>query len=384
MGVIVREKKKGSGVWWVYITHQGKRKAKQIGRDKAKADKIAKTIEAKLVLGQLNLDTEPTSPLFKDYAESWLENQIKLLRSRNTHERYQRVLEKHVFPKLGNKHINKVSRSDIRQVLLAVHNKGLSSSSVRLTRDVMSGVFCCAIDEEVLETNPVTNVLKRLGLEKKKKEPTQPLTTEEVQHFLCICLKFSPEFYPLFLCGFRTGMRLGELLALKWSVIDWNKRFIQVDKSYKRGEVSQTKTGKTRRVDLSDQLAETLKTLLIQRKREALKSGHGEEVEWIFHKNGKPISQNSVRNVFKRILKKAGIREIRVHDMRHTFASLLLSQGESPVYVKEQLGHHSIKITVDIYGHLIPSSNRQAVNQLDEQQPSATHTQPEKKESPKP
>ncbi|HSQ85753.1 MAG TPA: site-specific integrase, partial [Desulfobacterales bacterium] len=92
----------------------------------------------------------------------------------------------------------------------------------------------------------------------------------------------------------------------------------------------------------------------------------------------------SVRNVWKRLLKKAGIREMRLHDIRHTFASLLLSNGESPVYVKEQLGHSSIQITVDIYGHLIPSSNRGAVNQLDNPQLPATYAQPKKAEKPQP
>jgi len=69
---------------------------------------------------------------------------------------------------------------------------------------------------------------------------------------------------------------------------------------------------------------------------------------------------------------------MRLHDIRHSFASLLLSNGESPVYVKEQLGHSSIQITVDIYGHLIPSSNRKAVNRLDNLHPSAPYTHPEK------
>jgi integrase len=96
------------------------------------------------------------------------------------------------------------------------------------------------------------------------------------------------------------------------------------------------------------------------------------------------MEQNYIRRIFKRVLKKAGIREMRLHDTRHTFASLLLSNGESPVYVKEQLGHSSIQITVDIYGHLIPSSNRKAVNRLDNSQQSATHTQPAKTEKPQP
>lgn len=88
------------------------------------------------------------------------------------------------------------------------------------------------------------------------------------------------------------------------------------------------------------------------------------------------MEQNYIRRVYKRILNKAGIRDMRLHDIRHTYASLLLSYGQSPVYVKEQLGHSSIQMTVDIYGHLIPSSNRGAVNQLDSTQPNATYPQP--------
>ncbi len=80
----------------------------------------------------------------------------------------------------------------------------------------------------------------------------------------------------------------------------------------------------------------------------------------------------------------AGTREIRLHDIRHTYASLLLSNGESPVYVKEQLGHSSIQITVDIYGHIIPNSNRDAVNRLDTMQPFAPCAQPQEIKSPQP
>lgn len=94
------------------------------------------------------------------------------------------------------------------------------------------------------------------------------------------------------------------------------------------------------------------------------------------------MQQNHARRVFKRVLGKVGIREMRFHDIRHTYASRLLSKGESPFYVKEQLGHSSIQVTIDIYGHLIPGSNRGAVNQLDAPPPSATYPQPAKIERP--
>ena len=91
------------------------------------------------------------------------------------------------------------------------------------------------------------------------------------------------------------------------------------------------------------------------------------------------LEERNVRHVFTRILEKAQLRQIRIHDLRHTFASFLLQQGESIVYVKEQLGHASIQITVDTYGHLIPGANRAAADKLDDvpAQPDATPAQPE-------
>jgi integrase len=122
-----------------------------------------------------------------------------------------------------------------------------------------------------------------------------------------------------------------------------------VNVSFKRGRITPTKTGKARRVDMSDQLGGVLRTFHIQRKKEALQEAKGGVVPFIFHeKNGRHLSQNTVRNVFKRRLGKAGLRDIRLHDIRHDSASLLRSDGASPVYVKEQLGHSGIQMTVDI------------------------------------
>jgi integrase len=135
---------------------------------------------------------------------------------------------------------------------------------------------------------------------------------------------------------------------------------------------------------MSDQLIIALSDLLTKRKQAALKEGRGEPIEIISHKKENYIFQNSIRNIFKRILKKAKIRNMRLHDIRHTYASLLLSNGESPAYVKEQLGHSSIEITVDIYGHLLPSSNREAVNRLDNPHQNAPYPHPEKIEKPQP
>ncbi|GLI36183.1 tyrosine-type recombinase/integrase [Desulforhabdus amnigena] len=380
MGVKVREKSAGSGVWWLFIDHNGQRKAKKVGTDKKLALEAAKKIEAKLTLGDMGLkDPEKKAPTFKEAADLWLHGYIKPLRRETTFERYSDMLKRHVLPTLGSTPINEIARKDVRELLLSVRAKGLSKASVCLVRDVMSGVFNHAIDDEIIEVNPVLGVVKRLNLSRDKQEEVEPLTKEEVGLFLETCKQNRPEYYPLFLTAFRTGMRLGELLGLKWGDVDWNGKFIRVSRSAKRGKITPTKTGKNRRVDMSDQLMNVLKGLQTQRKREALKKGHGVADGFIFlSREDEILSQNTVRNVFKGILRKAGLRDIRLHETRHTFASLLLTDGQSPVYVKEQLGHSSIQMTVDIYGHLIPSSNRDAVNRLDETQPSATQPQPAK------
>ena len=219
-----------------------------------------------------------------------------------------------------------------------------------------------------------------MQLDRGHKQAVDSLTMDEVDLFLSTAEKYYLEQYPLFLCAFRTGMRMGELLALKWGDVDWNSMFIRVERSFKNGRISETKTSRIRRVDMSDQLIQSLRAYYTIRKAEALGSGRGEVVEWIFHRNGEPMAQNSLRNIFKRILRKAGMRDIRFHDIRHTYASLLLSNGESPAYVKDQLGHSSIQITVDIYGHLLPGSNREAVNRLDKSAPSGSPMAPSIKE----
>jgi integrase len=118
---------------------------------------------------------------------------------------------------------------------------------------------------------------------------------------------------------------------------------------------------------MSDQLAEELQRLRVSRAREALVKGWGQVPEWVFcNEEGKPIWKSDFeRRVFHKVLAKAGLRRIRFHDLRHTFASRLIQNGESLAYVKDQMGHHSIKVTVDIYCHLVPGGNKAAVDRLD-------------------
>jgi len=368
MSVTVREKVKGSGVWWLFVNLRGKRKAKKIGKDKKLAVDIASKIKAKIVLGEYNInESKINTPTFREYADKWLYGYIKEIRRDSTFQRYEGILKTYVEPAFGNIPTDELKRGQIKEFIIALNKKGMSASSICLVRDVLSGVLSQALDDEIIQINPAVGVLKKLNLDRSKRITVEPFNMQEMRLFLDTCSENYPEYYALFLTAFRTGLRLGEFLAIEWGDVDWNSHYIWVRRSYKAGKVGKTKTGKERRVDLSNQLFDELLQLHTLRKAELAKEGiEGEVTGIVFDREGKHIEQNFIRRIFQDILSKAGLRSIRLHDIRHTYASLLLTNGDSPVYVKEQMGHSSIQITVDTYGHLIPNSNRDAVNRLDD------------------
>jgi len=177
------------------------------------------------------------------------------------------------------------------------------------------------------------------------------------------------------------------LVSLKGIDLDFKGRFIHVRRNLSRAIISVTKSGKDQRVDLSEQLTEVLSDLVSRRRAEALRREMEKLAEerrdaatvvnevmedWLFRtpdlqsRGGTRIDPSNLRKLFNRLLTDAKLRRVRFHDLRHSFASLLLQNGESLTYVKEQMGHSSINVTVDIYGHLVPGGNRQAVDKLDD------------------
>ena len=200
------------------------------------------------------------------------------------------------------------------------------------------------------------------------------LTAKEVQQFLKAAQEIWPEFYPLFLMAVRAGLRRGELVALQWGDLqlgrdaDQTDRFILVQHNFVRREHTTTKSKKSRRVDLSRELRRVLVELRDRRLLEAYLRGKNDiSEELVFRSPEGTIldPDNLYHRMFLPVLAKAGIRKIRLHDLRHTFGSLLLQNGASIVYVKEQMGHSSIQVTVDTYGHLIPGANVSFVDRLD-------------------
>jgi integrase len=166
----------------------------------------------------------------------------------------------------------------------------------------------------------------------------------------------------------RAGLRLGEGFALQWPDFDFAGREIRVARAFSDGRLDTPRSGHGRTVDMSRQLEAVLQHLLTERKAETLRRGWREMPTWVFcTTTGTMLNKGNVRRVFVRLLKRAKLPlHFSPHSLRHTFASLLLQQGESPVYVQRQLGHASIRLTVDTYGKWLPMGNKAAVDRLDD------------------
>jgi integrase len=365
MGVKVREKNPGE--WWLYINHDGKRKSKKIGKDKKLAIEAARKIEAKLTLGDVGITEKADRvPTFEEYAESWLDNYGATAIKYSTLESYRNELRNHIMPVFGKMALDEITRTDVKQFLYAMQKKGLAGATVRKHLAYFGNIINHAIDDEIIKVNPAQK-LSKLIPRKDRKTDLNPLSREEIQVLLETVQGLYPRHYPFFLCAARTGMRLGELLGLEWGSVDFFGRFIEVRQAFSRHRLTSPKNKRIRKVDMSLQLAAVLKAHKNAMREEALKLGQP-VTKWVFsQENGKALTATTIANrIFHRCLDRAGLRRVRFHDLRHSFASILIQQCESLAYVKEQMGHHSIQITVDIYGHLAPGGNKGAVDRLDD------------------
>lgn len=378
MGVRVRERPKGSGQWWVFMSHAGKRKAKKVGTDKARAEEVAEKIRAKIVLGDLNIEKlSNRCPSFGGYAEIWMALPQEWKES--TRESYQSNLDNHVLPVFENRRLDTIGRKELKGFFTRLLAGGLALSTVKIIRAPLNGVLEHAFDSEIIESNPCHGIkLPR----KKNKFNVTPLTEKEaVQMIESAKTYLAGYYYPLILCAVRTGMRIGEMKALKWSDIDFKKRQIEVTRSCRRERITDTKNHKSRRVDMTPLLSETLKKHKTYQKKAGLKRGQPMP-EWVFaNKNGKIIRRAVFENALNRCLDAAELQRIRIHDLRHTYATIRLLRGHNIGDVSYQLGHSSIKMTYDIYAHWMPGKFKNEVDELDVLQPAATYTQPGKIEN---
>ena len=385
MGVTIRQKVPGKGnPWWIFITHAGRRTSRQVG-DKKAAEKAASDIRYLLQRGKFEFEEKkkPAMPTFKQYAEKvFMTEYAAHNHKESTQDSYGDVLKNHVYDAIGNKPLDQITKQDIKDLLIKKRNDGYAPATVKLIKAYMASIFEYAVgDDEILRVNPVRSLGKRMQETMRKKdlsEEINPLTREELSLLLWTVEAHFPDHYPLFLLLARTGMRIGEALGLQWGDIDFNGRFIEVKRQYSKGRLSIPKNGKTRRVDMSSQLCETLRI----HQAKTCPTGENSTEKFVFtNQAGNLIDLDHWRvRVFNEALKKAGLRKVRVHDLRHSYATIRISEGHDIVDVSHQLGHHAEAFTLKVYHHWKPGKRKSEVDALDDQvltNPSAPQLHPD-------
>lgn len=233
MAITVRQKVKGKGnPWSIFIHQHGKITQKVVG-DKKLADVLAAKLRKELVMGELRLDAEEKnkSPEFSNYADHYIETYAKTTTKQNTWRGYETIIRLHLNPAWKGKQLDEIKRADVKRLLLQKQQDGLKSGTVDNIKALISGIFTNAYEEEILSANPALKMGKYIQKDDRKKN-MKFLTKEQIATFLITAQKEAPDHYPLLLCAFRTGMRMGELLGLAWEDVDFNANQITVRRAY--------------------------------------------------------------------------------------------------------------------------------------------------------
>jgi integrase len=297
----------------------------------------------------------------------WLESRKSSLAPKTWHQ-YRTILERHVLPRIGRFKLLDLGCAHFSQLLAEMETSGAGARTLSLTRGVLHKALGDAVGSGLLLQNPVAAVPKR------RYEPAEmrPLSADKARQLLSAARGSRQQ--ALYHLAVTTGLRKGEILGLKWQDIDWERKRLSVQRQLQRipgGGFSlvQPKTRRSARsVDLG---GETTAILLEHKQRQDLErraaGEHWVENDLVFPSTrGTPMDQRNLSREFKALLGRAGLPDIRFHDLRHTCATLMLMGGTHPKIAAERLGHSDISITLRTYSHVMPGLQQEAAEALDQ------------------
>ena len=307
---------------------------------------------------------------FQDHCDRWARGAKQSLRP-NTLRVYDWALRVHIIPEFGAVPLSRISRATVKDFVIRKLESGLARKTVGNIHNVLHVCLEDAVDIAILRDNPAdrrgrSKALRLQPTRAERAAKVKAFTSEQLGRFLSAAERKLPDRWVLFRVMALTGMRLSEVLGLKWQDVDLDAGVVTIRRGWVRNRVQMTKSGHARQVDLSSRLVEDLA---------AWRSAHtpgafGDATpDWLFpSKASTPVDHNYIQRDFKRVLQAARLpRHFTPHCLRHTYATLLIKAGESIEYVQKQLGHSTIQLTVDVYGSWLPSGNRAVVNRLEGQ-----------------
>ena len=300
------------------------KRIKLVERDKAK------------LYGQISLgETKQVS--FRQFSFEWLNGKKK---SQRTYNNYESIIRVHLLPYLEDKSVQNIQRQDAQKIIQSLIDRDYKPKGISCIIGVLNSILTHAKKLKVILNNP----LEFVEIPKIPKKVPLYWTKEEINQFLRS--NRSNELYPLYVVALNTGCRRGELAALKWHQIIFDRNLIEVSATRdKLGRKDTTKNGKNRFVPMNEVTRMTL--LALSEKRVS---------EYVFtHSDGKPLRVNHLYRYFRKAIEEAGILKVLTfHKLRDTFASQFMMSGGNIYELQKILGHSSIDMT-QIYAHLSPS-----------------------------
>ena len=361
---------RGKNVWLVRI---------YLGRDETgKRIYLNKTIHGprkaaqawlnqRLTERDAGIAVKPAQQTLNEYLDRWLETAVKPKVRPKTWMGYRSLLHNHIRPALGARPLAKIKPLEVQQAFHDMIDRGLSARTIEYTRMVLRQAFKQAIQWRLLTFNPCDGV----QIPRRQRREMQALSPEQARRFLVVAR--GTRYGMLFELAITTGLRPSEYLALKWEDIDFERGTLSVVRSLDAMpgggyRLEETKTRNSRRV--VKLLPGVLRALLEHRQaQQRLREEAGErwnEQGFVFtNAEGGPLDGHNLSSRhLRRILKEAGLPQIRLYDLRHTAATLALSAGVPVKVVSEMLGHSSVALTLDVYSHVLPHMQEDAARRM--------------------
>ena len=344
------EKDKKTGKWLIqyrYTDWQGKRR-KSTKRGFATKREAEEWLRNFLITQKADFDMK-----FEDFWKMYCADMETRLRE-HTMRTKKYIVELKILPYFGNKRVNDITAADIRQWQNELIKMGYSPTYLKTINNQLSAIFNYAVRYYDLKSNPCA---KAGSMGKSKAEEMDFWTGEEFRRFIDSVMNKRLS-YMAFMTLYWTGMRMGELLALNPKDVDLEKRTISITKSYqrlgKKDVITPPKTPKSKRVI-------TIPEFLAADIKDYMDSLYDlQENDRLF-----PITKYYLEHEMQRGIKESGVKRIRVHDLRHSHASMLIELGFSPLEIANRLGHEKVETTLNTYAHLYPNKQTKLAERLD-------------------
>ena len=357
-----------SGGWcaqYTVYTSEGRKRRTLYGKTR---QEVAAKLSKALADREGGLTFDAGSLTVGEYLARWLSHSVQDTVSQKTYERYESIVRVHLSPALGRIRLKTLTPDHVRGLYREKLDSGLAPRSVLHIHRTLSKALKQPTDDGLIPRNAAASVKPPQA----RREEMQPLSRDQVRMFLDTVKGDRME--ALYILAVTSGLRQGELLALKWEDVDLEgtNPTLEVRRSLSetRGRRSfvTPKSGRGRHLRLSKRAAGALRG---HRKRQleerVRKAGLWEDHGLIFPSEvGTPMSGRNLYRAFKIRVKRASLPQtLRFHDLRHTCATLLLRQGVNPKFVQELLSHAHISLTLNTYSHVLPEMGDAAAGGMD-------------------